>query len=684
MATRTRTEKLTVDRKRKQAERASDRDIKIDFKHMDLRRRNAGEKNPEYFLQKYFPNRFYLPFSSGQKNHIKEIVRRMKLGEYKAIADFRSCGKTTITQGMVLWGLFYGVIHWCVWIEANVDNSKDTLDDIKTMISEPEGDDLLADDFPEYVYPVRALDNEPQRARSQTFAGEHTSIKWEADRIILPTIKLENTLKGKGALGGTIQVFGVEKNIRGRLRKGKRPDFVAINDVENEDSAKSLTQTSSIMRALTNSILGLGGAGKKLGAIMLCTIIRRGCVADQLTDRSKYPAWRGDRRRILLEYPVAVEMWDHYMYLRKKEQRTGAESCRVADRYYIRNCKQMDEGAVVANKKLFISDKAEDGKPIEYSALQYIYNLISDRGKLFFDCELQNDPPPELTNIDVVEPSRIEEKCSGVDQGLLPNWTEKITGFVDVHDQKLFWAVIAWKQGFIGHVIDYGVYRVLSPLAGTVTRKEKGKQVEVAIADALKGIKQEIFDVGWPTAGTGEMLQPNLVYVDSGYKPDAVCRFIRGVRGYAPCRGIGGRLGRYRTPKPTSGIRLIGRGYHEQWDPVRGVWTVHQDSDKWKKRTQEGFLVGGLMDEGSISLFGDEPARHKAIAEHIISEAFNSEKGKYVTVPGYPYNHWLDCMAGACCAAERIGIKLFEPKTRPRKKRQRVDVNRKTRIRTKY
>ena len=630
--------------------RAEERDIEIDFSKQDIKRRRKGKRYPQFFLRTYFPHIFYLPFCDNQKHNIKELVIRIKYGGMKAIAAERGGGKTSIMEGLVVWGLLYGFIHWNVWIEANLEMAKISLEDIKLLFEQPQ--EAFAADFPEYCTPVASLEGQSMRAKSMTFAGKRMDWKWEIDRIIFPTIAAEDTPSNTPALGGMIKVSGAEKPIRGLKRAELRPDFVAVNDIETEETAKSPTMTETIRRNLINAVTGLGGPGKKFGLGMLCTIIRRHCLADELTDRDIYPAWVGERMKMVISEPVNRQLWEKYMHTRKTEQRAGDTNCRKAERFYRRNRKEMNLGAKVANRLRFITSPNEDGKPAEISAIQSVFNIICDRGMEYYLCECQNDPPDELTSVSEIRPHVIADKVNGSPRGVLPEWTERVTMFIDVHDAKLYWSVVAWRQGFIGYIVDYGVDPVHSPIVGSVTKKERQKQTELAIIEAIKLLRSR---TKW-----GER-SVDLGLIDAGYKDVAVFAAIRSFTGgiWRPAKGGAGRTGSYKTPKKSKTVRGIGSGFHYSYQTEKRIWLIIHDSNKWKLRVHEGFVIDGPDEPGSLSLFGDDPVDHRAFAEQIVAEAYNTEKMKYEMVKGYRHNHWLDCVAGCCLAAEILGIKLI-------------------------
>jgi len=657
----------TADRQRHAKKRARARDIVIDFSRQDMKRRTKGEKDPAFFLKIYFPHIFYLPFSPNQKHNITELDRIMRHGGMKAIAAPRASGKTSITKCMVIRGLVYNLIKWIPWIEANLEMAMDTLEDLASFFADPRGDDLFGADFPEYCTPIRLLEGEAQRARRQTYKGKSTKIRWGIKRIILPTIAADSTPNGTPATGGIIQAFGAEKAIRGLVRQEKRPDFVGINDIETEETARSLTQTHNILKNITKAIQGLAAPGKRISIGILCTIIRKGCVADQLTDLKKYPQWSGERQMMVEKMPTNLEMWERYIYLRQKEQRQLGEDrkdrgiYRIADNYYRRNRRAMDAGCVVNNRHRYNKENGADRKPVEISAIHGVLNIIADHTWEYFFCECQNQPTEEIAGAAQIDKTIIEAKVNGFDRGVIPPGCEKIILCADPHDTRLFWGVVAWKPGLTGYVIDYGAERVLSPMAGTVSQKEKKEQVEIAITEAISRFRNQIeARGGWPSADTGEMTNLNIALVDAGYLPEAIYAGCRRSAGgiWRPSMGASGRTGRYRTPKPSETIKGVGAGHHKSWQPKSRIWLTVIDPDKYKKRCQDGFLAPAIDSPGSISLFGDDPGQHRAFAEHIAAEAWNETKSKYESVPGSRQNHWLDIIAGCCAGAEIAGLHL--------------------------
>lgn len=106
--------------------------------------------------------------------------------------------------------------------------------------------------------------------------------------------------------------------------------------------------------------------------------------------------------------------------------------------------------------------------------------------------------------------------------------------------------------------------------------------------------------------------------------------------------------------------------YHSAADTLRrdgaGAKVVKNTS---RLRT---FCEGAVGDKGCLSLFGDNPERHRLFAEHITAEYRIKTAGRGRTVdewklrPEASENHWLDCLVGCAVAASIQGVVLaLEP-----------------------
>jgi len=53
---------------------------------------------------------------------------------------------------------------------------------------------------------------------------------------------------------------------------------------------------------------------------------------------------------------------------------------------------------------------------------------------------------------------QVASRSNGLRKGEIPVRCTTLTGFVDVHQELLYWVVMAWEPDFTGYVIDYGTF----------------------------------------------------------------------------------------------------------------------------------------------------------------------------------------------------------------------------------
>ena len=653
------------DAARKRSERLEGRDLSIDYSRLDKDRRRRCGKDIGKFGRTYFPAVTYHPYSVTQKELLEDFDYLIRYKGNLGRAAERGGGKTTIAKIAIIYGIVYGLLKWPAIIEANQDEASGTLGDIKEYFELPDVGqaDKFGDDFPEVATPIRALERNAGRAGTQTVDKRHTKMKWLEKEVVFPTVILPNG-KYSQASGARITVRGADKPIRGLVRKEKRPDLAVLNDIETEESVESLKLTAKIKKNIERAIKGLGGPGSSVGMLILGTLLNNRCLMAQYTDRTLYPMWSGKRYKLVISWPKRREMWDKYLHMLREGSKNGES--RAAHKFYQKNRKEMDDGVVVSNPRRFNRSLGPDKKPLEISAIQHVYNLIAEMGGLEnFMCEYQNEPPVELRDASRIRQDMIYGKVNGVPRGTIPAWCEKIVGFIDVHDEKLFWTAMGLKTGAIGAVIDYGWERVDSPVRGTVIKSERPRQVDMAIRRALDEFRQWEKENGWPMEDTGEVRHIELGLVDSGYKTDVVYGFcnsaVDGI--WRPARGFASKVGsRFISPdRNKKGVRRIGLGHYESYQFQGRTWVLILDSERFKQQTQNGFKVESNTEIGSISLCGDDPSAHQPYAEQICDEVWLPEEQKYVAADGSTRaknNHWLDCTAGCVAAAAILGLTL--------------------------
>lgn len=620
----------------------------------------------EFFALRCFPESFYLGFSADHRRVIRTLQRAVVEGGKFAVAMPRGSGKTTLAIVAVIWALFYGHRRFVALIGASKAKAVELLESIKTEL---ETNEQLLGMFPEVCYAIRKLERIYNRCKGQTHGGVPTRVEVTADALVLPHVE------GSAASAGIVRVAGITGGFRGMqyTRPGgerARPDLCIIDDPQTDKSAASATQCEQRERILAGAVLGLAGPGKTIAAVMPCTVIRRGDLADRLLDRSLHPEWQGERTRLLLSLPTDAKLWDEYAEVLKEGLRAADEG-KAANRFYRKRRKAMDAGAEAAWK--------ERKLPHEVSAIQHAMNLKIANEHAFF-AEYQNDPLETDTRpAGLLTADQICERVNGVPRGELPLEATHVTAFIDVQDKLLYWAVCAFGDGFTGQVVDYGAwpdpglrFYTLSQVTRTLADvAPAGAGFEAKIYHGLAELTGHLFGRRF-TRADGAELEVSLAMIDAnwGRSTEVVRQFVRE-------HPYGGRLwpshGRYygasRAPL-NAGPRKVGERRGPCWKIPRlerGGTSRHVlwDTNYWKS-----FLHARLAtprgDRGALGLFGSRAAEHRMLATHLTAEAPIEVTANDRTVAEWREvqvgqdNHLLDCVVGCCVGASVEGVHLLD------------------------
>ena len=635
------------------------------------RRRRRCERDAALYLRTYFPHVFFNPFTTTHRSIIDGVAERIQYGGSKAEAAPRGEGKTSIARGLATCAINYGWRDFFVIVGANAIKAGDNLVSIR---DEYEQNDLLAADFPEICIPIRALGGANQRAAAQTVDGARTYLKWTGDLIHMPVVA------GSAASGRIITSVGIESgNIRGLLYRGRRPDFVLIDDPETEGSVDSETETARREKTIDRAITGMAGPNKKIAIFYTCTIWSPSSCAARYTDPKIKPAWAGARRRLLEKRPDREDLWEAYMDLRTGGVLTGDETGRAAAAFYLGRRRAMDKGAVVSNPFRFDPTQLADGTQLQISALQFCYDVIADHGWEAFNTEYQNEPPDDVAGeaIELTE-AAVMTQCNGRPRGTVTPEADFLTAGLDVGARAIHWVVKDWKHG-AGSIVDYDVIPVHSPMLGGVEDPENVQAVQEAILAALLEFRA-MAAIGWPDADTGEGRQLDKAFIDCGYAREGmdtpIWELVRNTPGrlYCAAKGFGSGSGQssYRQPtKGGSGKRIFNHCF-STWQPKRKARLYHVDADYWKLFVQTAFLTPPGR-PGSLTLPGllADAVRHKQFARQITAEIWTPE---FRPGRGYRWkwnrrrqaNHLLDACANAAAAAGTVGLKTVgNPKPEP-------------------
>lgn len=580
-------------------------------------------------------------------------------GGFLAIAMPRGSGKTSLCLAAVEWATFCWGHPYAFLLAATDRTAKEMLIDNLKANLQSEGP--LLDDFPEILYPIRALENEPRRCLGQRYEGQPTRIQWEELQIVLPAIP------GSAASGAVIRGTGLTGNVRGPLRvqpggRTVRPSLVLCDDPQTDESARSPLQTDQRMKLLTGAVKGMAGPGRNLGVLVPCTVIERGDLSDQILDRKLHPEFRGERTKTLYRFPANRRLWDQYARLRAESLGTH-DDIRLATTFYRLHQHAMDRGAKPAWPERF--------DPGEISAVQHAMNLFIENPRSFA-AEQQNEPLVPESDLGRLTAQAVADRLNGRSRGEVPIECQYLTAGVDLHKKLLFYVVLACAQDWTGYVVDYGTYPqqdryyfTEATATRTLGRAHPGLGEDGAIQAGLEVLLTRLQTKGWARAGKAGMASIGKCLVDSAWKPGIVeaVRHRMGGGLIEGSRGIG--IGAGDRPMSSYRQRPGERHGHHWYTPslkgTREFRYVAVDTNYWKTFVHERLEIGP-GERGSFTLWGKSNAEHDLFAAHVAeSERWDLTTGHGRTVhqwrqlPNRPDNHWFDCLEYCAVAASILG-----------------------------
>jgi hypothetical protein len=645
----------------------------------DIPRRERCRASLRLFCETYLAEAFSLAWCADQLTVIARIEESIFHGALFAMAMPRGSGKSTIARAAALWGISYGHCRYLFLIGANAPKATDSINSLKTSIR---FSTAYKADFPEIAYPANKLAGIAQRARGQLCQGRQTLIEWDVDRVILPTVPppanwpVHWQLRSDGMVPTSSAVISTSgltgDSIRGSLitlptGENLRPDFVLLDDPQTPESARSPSQNATREQLIGADVLGMSGPGKKISAIACLTVIARGDMADSILDRKKHPMWRGERTRMLRTMPTDMPAWDKYFEFFKRCAQKEPPDFAEANAYYEANQPTLDAGAEASwpERKL----------PREVSAIQHAMHLFCRDRRAFFS-EYQNDPLPDVDPLPgELTADQIAARVNRHARGVAPSRSTRLTAFVDVQQDLLWYAVCAWEDTFTGSILEASAwpdqrrpYFALREANPTIQAATKIGSLEGSLWAALDRLCKDIIGRDWLT-DTGGKLRVERCMVDSGWgmSTETVKRFCRQSEFAAvllPSKGIGiGAAGAPMESWPKKpGERRGGNWIIPAPKPGEGRMVLFDAN--FYKSFLHARLGTPLGEAGALTLWGDDPQAHRMLADHLTAEYRVRTEGRGRSVdewrprPNHPDNHLLDCVSGCTVAAAMQGAAL--------------------------
>jgi len=652
----------------------------------DWPRRLAAVASLRTFCETYASAAFCWPWSDDHLKAIEILQDVGRNGGMFALAMPRGGGKTTLARWAALWAVLANLVDYVCGISASETRAvRQLLSPVKTVIIENR---KLGEDFPEAILPLRRLENSSKRQLQQHVNGHLTHVRWEDDRIVFPSVRPEDlpaSFAQRGvkpaAWGAVYSVDGLDGEIRGHQHERPdgtviRPRMVLLDDPQTRRSARSSLQTDYRLELINGDVRYLAGPGETVAAVALVTKIYESDLADRLMNRDASPDWQSLCTAFLTKFPDNLKLWEEYWDLRRGR---GSAGIRDSNRYYKKRRADMDAGASVSWVHAY-------DRRTELSAIQHAMDLFFANQATFWS-EYQNAPRSEQLADAALRPAQVAAKLNGRPKGQVPQAAAHLTGFVDVHDELLFWCVVAWESDLTGCVIDYGTHPrqslrrfTLRSAQQTLGRATPGRGTDAVIRAGLEGLVAELLRREFPRAGGGVMRIGRLL-VDMGYKPEIVEAVKHAVGGETMwlAKGVGIRA----AHRPMSEYRRKpGESFGCHWyipnlSGTREFRHVAADVNYWKSHVH-GALAAPPSERGGLTLWGKNANEHELFAEHVAgSETWVETAGRgrkvheWLLRPGAPDNHWFDCLVGCAVAASMLGAAAPGQETRAVRQRKR-------------
>lgn len=599
--------KLANTTARAQARNQAGREIGEIPEVVDPVRKASCSHSLRNFAEQYFPALFYWKWGPVHEDFIADLEAAVLRGELRAFAMPRGSGKTTLNIVALLWALLYGHHRFAMIVAASKEKSDDLIATIKTIL---ETNDLLLEDFPHMVFPIRCLDRISHRQKGQLYHGVPTRIEIGGDKLVFPTIP------GDPASGAVLLTGGITgSTVRGpvhALDDGSiiRPTLVLVDDPSTRASAQSPSQNRNRLKTLNGDILYMVGPGKKVAGLCAVTVIEPDDVADRLLDREQNPEWHGKRTSFFISFPENMELWDQYAEIRLQAIREDKEPTE-ANQFYEKHRELMDRGAEVyweARKN-----------PGELSAIQHGMNLFY-RDQDSFMSEYQNEPPENNENVkEILQIAELLPRVNGYKHGEIPDKCSHLVLGVDVQGKAFYWCLMASTPDYTASIIDYGTwpqqktksYR-LAQLRSTLETRFPYASEEERLRRGLEELADFVFSKNHVNPDN-KTIDVCLGGVDAnwGTSRDTV---------YEMCKATSHPLtpvhGRYygATRKPFNEVRkekMERRGDHWKIPPRRPGIQQHVvfDTNYWKS-----FMASRLKtppkESGALTIYGSPSHQH--------------------------------------------------------------------------
>lgn len=613
----------------------------------DPDRRAEIESDPRVWLKTYKPDVFKFDWAAVHEEIIERSLYAINTTGRFVVAAPRGTGKSVLINWLAFYALVTGRVQFPVVIPWSGGNKTSALKAwVYGLCDNPH---LNSEDYgyPEICKPFRESKGISIRLNNLTWRDteENTGARMAMTEgmIVLPD--------SRGLIGSS-SLKGNPLGMRYPMPDGRelRPDLILIDDPSDRDTARSPARTRENCAKIDADIMGLGGPGASVAALMACSVKMQGDTASHYLSDETAPDWDGVRYKHIISWPEDMKLWEEWNKVRLAGYKTKDKD-RAAKAFYKKHRAAMAKGMEVYWAAR-IDGRRKD--PDAYYTAMYEYYRL---GQSAFASEHQNDPQSAQSTVFDLSESDIIKAVNDCKQGELPTECRQIVAFTDVNLYGLHWAAIGFANDFTGAVGQYG--RDTGPTGeGLCQINESEQERKRLVYEALVRAGERMASL--PLSVDGEPKKLSLWLIDGGYLFDVVDRYVRQAR--LPFRVMASRG--YAHGKYRPGQRLVGAPY-EQAHTTETAGTKRQyvafDADHWCEVAQRAWL-GSTGAPGSLSIYGRGGVDHRELAEHICRKRL-IEKVQTKTGPIWKWHDrpgrqdWGDAVYGCFVAGAVLGLK---------------------------
>lgn len=274
--------------------------------------------DPEFFAQTYFEHHLKHPEPCEMHQHINDVgceIVSDDIGRNYALAAPRGHAKTTRAYILVLWMMMRKNLP-----EQYAKQLKPMRKVLKHYICYVSDAVELSEVIGEIIK-VELIDN-PNLA----FDFPHAC-------GVGPSWKIGEFVSRSGVM---FKAFGSDKAIRGRRFGNHRPDFVIIDDFENDINVKNQKQRDKGEDIIDNAIAFLGDIEGNIDCLMIGTVLHRDSV---LARKLKKKSWHPRIFKALEKFPERMDLWEVFRQILDSKGPDAARS------FYKMRKKEMEKGA---------------------------------------------------------------------------------------------------------------------------------------------------------------------------------------------------------------------------------------------------------------------------------------------------------------------------------------------------